>query len=469
VIPPEPQTPQAATTPLGAAYGTAIRRCGSSTQDAQRCSGTINKDDTSGAPIPSPCMGVTPFKRATECSLGGGAGHPSGPEPAGGGPVTAENGRRKLRALLIGHSYVSIEIAQKKARALAQLRDLEVEVIAPRRFFELGRSLELEIPPADWGYRLHALPVALPSVRGQRHAYFFARGLRAIVRRFRPDVIDLWEEAYTAVSAQVSMTREFHARHARLILSPSVRVAKRQPLPFSLGEKFVISRCNFVVGRSPEVVDVMRAKGYRGPSTVIGHGIDLAALEPLDMDVCRKALDLPPGPLIVFLGRLVTDKGIDTLIEALQHVPSARLAIFGGGPEESFLRRLATQCGVEDRIVFRGPVPADRVAPVLNAGDVLAMPSRVERWGRVAIEALACGTPVVVGGDYLPTLVGSYGRVVLPDDPGALAAALTATLNEPMSERIRRAEAGRTYARQFSWEALALRWRETYEKSVHGE
>ena len=355
--------------------------------------------------------------------------------------MTAEHGRRKLRALLIGHSYVSIEIAQKKARALAQLPDLEVEVVAPRRFFELGRWMDIEVPPADWRYRLHALPVGLPSIRGQRHAYFFARGLRGIVRRFRPDVIDLWEEAYTAVSTQVSLTREFHARGARLILSPSARVAKRQPLPFSIGERFVIGRCDFVVGRSPEVVDVMRAKGYRGPSTVIGHGIDLSALEPLDMDLCRRALDLPPGPLIVFLGRLVTDKGIDTLIDALQHVPSARLAIFGEGPEESSLRRLAARCGVDDRIAFRGPVPADRVAPVLNAGDVLAMPSRVERWGRVAIEALACGTPVVVGGDYLPTLVGSYGRVVPPDDPGALAAALTATLNEPMSERARRADA----------------------------
>jgi glycosyltransferase involved in cell wall biosynthesis len=380
--------------------------------------------------------------------------------------MTNERGRRKLRALLIGHSYVSIEIAQKKARALAQLPDLEVEVVAPRRFFELGGWMDAEIPPAEWGYVLHALPVALPSVRGQRHAYFFSRGLRAVVRRFRPDVIDLWEEAYTAVSTQVTLAREIHARRAPLVLSPSARVQKQQPLPFSLGERFVINRCDYVVGRSPEVVGVMRDKGYEGPSTVIGHGIDTADLGPLDKDACRRDLDLPPGPLVVFLGRLVTDKGVDTLLEAMPHVPATRLAIFGGGPEELALRRLAETLGVADRVTFRGPVPADRIAPVLNAGDVLAMPSRIERWGRVAIEALACGTPVVVGGDYLPALVGAHGRVVPPDDPRALATALNETLQLSPEQRAHVSEAGRRHAAQYSWEALATRWRAVYRKSL---
>ena len=380
--------------------------------------------------------------------------------------MTPKTRGRRLRALLVGHSYVSIEIAQKKAKALARLEGLEIEVVAPRRFFELGHWMDVEIPPRDWGYRLHPLPVALPSLRGQRHAYFFARGLHDVVRRFRPDVIDLWEEAYSAASTQVALTRKLLAPRASLILSPSIRIVKRQPVPFSLGERFVISECDYVVGRTPDVVDVMRAKGFRGPSTVIGHGIDLSLLQPLEMRACRQVLDLEPGPLVVFLGRLVTDKGIDTLIEALPHLPAVRLAIFGEGPEEQALRRLAAGSGVGDRVLFRGPVPAESVATVLNAGDVVAMPSRIERWGRVAIETLACGRPIVVGGDYLPELVGPYGRSVPPDDPTALAAALAATLSEPPEERARRAEEGRTHAQGFSWDALALRWREAYAGSL---
>lgn len=370
-----------------------------------------------------------------------------------------------LRALLVGHSYVSIEIAQKKASALARLDGVEVEVVAPRRFFELGRWMDIEIPPPNCGYRLHALPVALPSVRGQRHAYFYRRGLRSIVRRFRPHVIDLWEEAYTAASTQVALTRELNARSAGFVISPSVRTLKRQPPPFSLGERFVISRCNYVVGRTPEVVDVMRAKGFRGLSTVIGHGVDLTTLQPLDMNECRAALNLPPGKLIVFLGRLVTDKGIDTLIESLEHVPDARLAIVGAGPEGTALQQLASKAGVRDRVVFRDAVAADAVGQVLSAADVVAMPSRIERWGRVAMEALACGRPVVVGGDYLPALVGRHGRAVPPDDPIALGAALTATLNEAPEARARQSEEGRQYAMSFSWDALAPRWLDVYRES----
>lgn len=376
-------------------------------------------------------------------------------------------GERPLRALLIGHSYVSIEIAQKKAEALAKLAGVEIEVVAPSSFFELGHTMSAEIPAADCGYRFNALPVALGSVRGQRHAFVYRRGLREVIRRFRPDVIDLWEEAYTFASTQVALAREIHARNAALVLSPSIRQVKRQPIPFSLGERFVISRCTYVVGRTPEVIDVMHAKGFEGPSTVIGHGIELANLKPMNTAECRSALDLPPGPLIVFLGRLVSDKGLDTLIASLEHVPEARLAIVGNGPEESALRRLARAMGNEDRVVFREAVAADAVGRVLNAADVVAMPSRVERWGRVAMEALACGTSLVVGGDYLPALVGPHGRVVPPDDPVRLADALNAALNEPDAERALRAENGRRYAMSFSWESLAPRWLDVYRESVH--
>lgn len=379
--------------------------------------------------------------------------------------MISERRDRRLRVLLVGHSYVSIEIAQKKAQALAQLPNLEVEVVAPRRFFELGRWMEAEIPPADWGYRLHTLPVFLPLVRGQRHAYTYARGLRRVVRRLRPDVIDLWEEAYSAASSQVGLVRDLYARGASLVVSPSARVVKRQPFPFSLGERYILSRSDYIVGRSPEVIDVMRAKGYDGPSTVIGHGIDLSTVHPLPMDECRRHLDLPPGPLIIFLGRLVRDKGVDTLIESMSYLPAARLAIFGAGDEEQTLRELAVARGTSERILFRGPVPADAVGRVLSAGDVVAMPSRIERWGRVAIETLACGVPIVVGGDHLPALVGHHGRSVPPDNPGALATALMATLDESPEERDLRAAAGRRHADQFSWEALALKWRDVYEES----
>jgi hypothetical protein len=94
---------------------------------------------------------------------------------------------------MISHAYVSVELAQAKARELARRPGLDVIVVAPSRFFELGRWMAAERPPAP-EYRLEVLPVALPMVRGQRHAYFYPRGLVKLMRSVRPDVVDLWEE-----------------------------------------------------------------------------------------------------------------------------------------------------------------------------------------------------------------------------------------------------------------------------------
>ena len=370
-----------------------------------------------------------------------------------------------MRVLMISHAYVSVELAQAKARELARRPGLDVTVVAPSRFFELGRWMEAERPAAP-EYRLEVLPVALPLVRGQRHAYFYPRGLVRLMRSLRPDVVDLWEEPYSAVSAQVALARRAVASGAPLVLNPSQQAVKRQPPPFRWGERYVVRAASYVVGRSPESVAVVEAKGYRGPSTVIGHGIELGFLGPRDRAASRRELGLSDdGPMVSFAGRLVPDKGVDVLLDAVARTPGLRALIVGEGPAGGALRAHAARLGIEDRVRFHAPLPMERVAVAFTAGDVVAMPSRHEPWGRVAVEAMACGVPLVAGAaGHLPALVGDHGRLVRPGDADDLARALREAIEEPEPARSERVARAREYAASFSWAALAERWEAVYRE-----
>jgi glycosyltransferase involved in cell wall biosynthesis len=372
-------------------------------------------------------------------------------------------GARPIRALLISHSYVSAELGQGKARELARRPGLQVTVVQPDRFVELNRWMDAE-RPADRDYELLTLPVAFAEVRGQRHAYLVRRGLLSAIRRARPDVIDLWEEPYSAVSSQVLALRRLAARDARLVLSVSQQSVKRYPPPFSIGERMVLRGTAHLVGRSPEAVEVARAKGYRGPASEIGHGVDLGLFRPRPREEARARLGLEPGPTVGFMGRLVHDKAVDVLIDAVAGLPpQVRLLIVGDGPERADLERRAA-AALGPRARFLDGVPIDDVPWVMSAVDVVAMPSRKEPWGRVAIEAMACGTPVVVGGGMLPALVGDHGRVVAPDDAPGLRAALAEALDADAPGRGAFLEAARAHAATHSWTAVAGRWHDVYRE-----
>jgi glycosyltransferase involved in cell wall biosynthesis len=310
------------------------------------------------------------------------------------------------------------------------------------------------------------LPVALPRVRGQRHLYFYPRGLVKLMRSVKPDIVDLWEEPYSAVSTQVVLSRRAVARHAPLVMNPSQQAVKRQPPPFRWGEQLVVRDADYVVGRSRASIDVFEAKGYRGPSTVIGHGIELGFLGPRDRAESRRELGIPEeGTVVSFAGRLAHDKGIDVLLEAAARMPGrVGVLIVGGGPEQAALHAQAERLGMADRVWFPGPLPMERVGTALTAGDVVAMPSRHEPWGRVAIEAMACEVPLVVGGGHLPALVQEHARVVRPDDPEGLAAALREAIEESGPARAERLARARDYAATFSWKALAARWHAVYDE-----
>lgn len=196
---------------------------------------------------------------------------------------------------------------------------------------------------------------------------------------------------------------------------------------------------------------------------VVPPGVDLERFKPGDRAAARRRFGFGADPTIVFVGRLQPFKGTDVAVQALARlgrmVPDAKLMIVGGdSPRGSFgervrLRLAALRLGVADRLRFLEPVAHSELPDLYRAADVVVVPSASESFGLVALEAAACGTPVVatdVGGLRLTVRDGETGYLVGTRDPSSFAAALSRVLADPSAGARLGANAVQL-ARRFPW------------------
>jgi glycogen(starch) synthase len=146
--------------------------------------------------------------------------------------------------------------------------------------------------------------------------------------------------------------------------------------------------------------------------------------------------DIPGRPRVVFLGRIVGQKGVATLVRAVARLRTtgAQILFVGDGAQRARIERLARELGVADRIRITGFVSHDRVPAVLASADLLVLPSDYEELGTVLLEAMQAGLPVVASRvDGIPEVVedGVSGLLVPPGEPQALADAIDAVLSDP--------------------------------------
>lgn len=178
-------------------------------------------------------------------------------------------------------------------------------------------------------------------------------------------------------------------------------------------------------------------------------GVDLDRFAIADQGEAKAALGFS-GPVILSVGALIPRKGQDLLIRALPSIPHAMLLLAGQGPERAALEALATEMGVAERVGFLGAVPHDQLPRLLAAADVMALPSASEGLANAWVEALACGTPIVisdVGGARELMDRPEAGRIVARE-PEAIAGAIRAILADPPAR-----EAVRETVYRFTWAA----------------
>ncbi|HET7464285.1 MAG TPA: glycosyltransferase family 4 protein [Longimicrobium sp.] len=340
------------------------------------------------------------------------------------------------RLLTLGHSYV-VAANRRLAHemAVAGAGEWEVTAAAPERFPGDLRDVELE-PIA--GEACRVVPVPVHWAR-RPHLMRYGRRLKELLRGERWDVIHCWQEPFVLAAADVARWAQ---RDAALVYATFQNLPKRYPPPFSWFERASMKRADGWIAFGHTVQETLAERpGYRDrPHAVIAPGVDTERFRP-DPEARRRirrelGWEDEGAPVIGYLGRFVEPKGLRVLTAALGRTERGWRALFvGGGPEREMLEAWAG--GFRGRVRVAGGVAHDQVPAYLAAMDVLVAPSLTtprwrEQFGRMLIEAMACGVPVVGSGSgEIPHVIGGAGIVVPEGDPGALARVLDELIADP--------------------------------------
>jgi glycosyltransferase involved in cell wall biosynthesis len=370
------------------------------------------------------------------------------------------------RLLTIGHSYC-VTLNRRLADAIAKGGTWEVTAVGPARFRGDFGWHDLVAEPGE-ACEVMSLPVHF----GSRVATMMYGGrLRRLLRQ--PwDVVHCWEEPYVAAAAQVAM---WTPRRTPLVFSTFQNIAKWYPPPFNFIEQYAMSRAQGVIAFGETILDVLRERGFsRVPVRVIPPGVDLSTFAPdprARLEV-REALGWPESvPVVGFVGRLVPQKGIHVLTTVLDRLAVPWRALFvGTGPLESTLRAwIGRHPG---RAVLQSTVKHDEVGRFLNAMDILAAPSQTtnrwrEQFGRMLIEAMACGVPVVASDSgEIPHVVGNAGLLVREDDLDAWQVAIERLLSDSDRRQAFSREGRCRVGARYAWPVIARQHEEFFESLI---
>jgi glycosyltransferase involved in cell wall biosynthesis len=397
---------------------------------------------------------------------------PIEPSHAVGESTTDTVQTKKLKVLLISHTCQSPTEGQPKAELLARMAGIELVTLIPDRWFHNGAWRKTAIVP-DPACRYEVGKVSLPwTGPGQFYLHWYP-GLANLLRDFRPDVIDLWEEAWGLVSAHAVRLRNQILPECRVITETEQNINRKLPPPFEQFRRYVLKHADYAVCRNEEAISVIRSKGYRGEASVVPNAVDAEMFRPLDRAEARAKFAVS-GFCVGYIGRFVERKGIQDFIAAIaQCPPTVNGILVGSGDYETELRRQIGALGLEQRIRIISELPTKELTPVMNAIDALVLPSRTvrtwkEQFGRVIIEAHACGTPVIGSNSgAIPEVIGGGGLVFNEGNVVELAQAIQQLAADP-EQATRLGKCGlRQVHERYTWQRVAERMHLIY-KTVGG-
>jgi glycosyltransferase involved in cell wall biosynthesis len=366
--------------------------------------------------------------------------------------------RRPRRILSIAHSYC-VALNRRLAHEMARAGGIDWEITAVAPEFFHGDLRPIAIEPIDGELcRVEAVPAHFTS---RLHLFVYGYRVRELLRQSW-DLVHCWEEPYIAAGGQVAW---WTPRAVPLVYWTAQNISKRYPQPFAAIEKYCVDRCGGWMASGQLVVETMLARGYGiKPHRVMPLGVDVDHFEPnrAAREAVRIRLDWSEQnpPVIGYIGRFVEEKGVSLLTRVLDRVTMPWRALFiGGGPLAPSLRQWAACYG--DRVRIVDSVPHDQVPAYLNAMDLLCAPSQAtpiwrEQFGRMVVEAFACGVPVIASDSgELPFVVDSAGVIVDERDEDGWARAIAALLDDP-ARRSELSMAGVDRARSlYAWPVVA--------------
>lgn len=379
-----------------------------------------------------------------------------------------------MKLLIISHACVT-PINQQFYAELEQQTGWKLTIVTPANWkTKYGSTLSPESWP-DYQGELLSIPVWLS---GNIPLHIYQATFTKLLKELQPDFIYVHQEPYGIQTAQVYLANSLSINKPISFFTWQ-NILKHYPVGFSQIEKLVYKKSHVAFTGSNSAAEVLRKKGYKGKCAMLPPGIDpdIYTYVARSLELKASLLKADNEVIIGYLGRIVAQKGLKTLIQALHKIQELpwRLVMVGTGEYQPEFERIADELEFSHRISYLGYVPHTEAPRYLSAFDLLVLPSETqsnwkEQFGRVIIESMACNTPVIgsSSGEIPRIIEFTKGGLTFPErQPQALAKQLTKLITD-RDLRLSLGEQGRKAILQtYTNSSLANSFANTIEKVVN--
>jgi glycosyltransferase involved in cell wall biosynthesis len=338
-----------------------------------------------------------------------------------------------MKVLYVWHGAVEKEY--RKIFSEFVKRGVNLVVITANRWFEAAKFQSFEFCETDKDYEIYPLATVFTN---HIRAFFYLNKFKIIkiLLRHKPDIIYIKEEPYSTASFMLIVLTKMFSPKSKIMIESDENIFKSHPFPFNVFEKFSLGNIDALCVVPTEGIELYHRKGFKGKIFKVSYFVDVDKFfEVPKEEVVKKIPELSfDGLKVGFVGRISEEKGIDTAIEAIKYLKDKgkdKIRFFVVGKETpeyfSFLKSKIEEYSLEDNVKFLGHFGYDKLLYFYNGIDCLVLPSRTKSWwkeqfGRVIVESMACGTPVI-GSDSgeIPIVIDNPELTFKEDDYIGLA------------------------------------------------
>jgi glycosyltransferase involved in cell wall biosynthesis len=390
--------------------------------------------------------------------------------------------KSKINLVIISHAYV-YSAYRAKIEALSEYHDLNITLITPEFGLEGGGQKVYAEQYEGNKYR----HIILSGYFTGKLNFFVFKNLKSTLQSLNPDIILLEEEYWTQIAAQVTYITKKLFPHTKLILLSQENIChiwekeaetlyqKFRYTSFHFIEKYVLSKLDGLIFQFPEVwqdfenrVNDLGFKGKRGILPQLGVDYNRFATISPKVESIRVELGLNDNTFIYgYIGRITPEKGVEDMIHAFENwdKDNTKLIIIGNGDAEyvNQIKQLVQKLKLDDIIIFKNAIPFEDIPAYFQLFNISLLLSHTtpiwkEQFGRVLVESMAAGTPVI-GSDSgaIPLVIGDTGYIVAEQNISAIRQALIEAFeNKKKYTRLSQLAQERANT-EFSYKAIALK------------
>jgi glycosyltransferase involved in cell wall biosynthesis len=351
---------------------------------------------------------------------------------------------------------------ERKVEFMSQDTDFLFFLVRPKQYKDAYGSLILQSTATKTNNILH---LSLIGKHIDPHRVLYG-SLSFSMISFKPDIIHAEDEPDSLAALQVLSARRLFAPKAKLILHTWQNInRKKRPLVKWITNT-ALQSSDGILCSNAEGVKVLCEMGFNGLTDVVPpEGVDIEWFKPSGQKQHKNRFTL------LYAGRLVEEKGLDTLLEALSLTRNeASLVLVGDGPLKDTLKEQANRLKIKEQVQFLPPVQQDSMPNLYAQTDGLVLPSRgtpvwKEQYGRVLLEAMACKVPVI-GSDSgaIPEVIGAAGLIFKENDARALAQCIQNLMENPTLQKDLAERGYKRVTSFYSQKEIARRTNEFYRK-----